>query len=118
MAYSKFGNTICYYKGMKFHSKGELKCYQLLMDHPKVATIDTQTKFKLATCNFMKNPLWYQADFVVTSTSGKEYVIEFKGKLERAALYKMAYFEYVYKKKVHMVWNKKTSDGFDISFIE
>lgn len=117
MAYNKFGNVICEYKGIKFHSKGEMEYFKLLHSNPKVKSIELQKKYPLNNMHDKRTKLWYQADFVVTSKKGNEYIIEFKGRLERASLYKMAYFEYVYKRDIHMVWNKKDGTGFDTTFI-
>jgi hypothetical protein len=46
----------------------------------------------------------YIADFVVTTNDGREVVIDVKGVLTQENKIKLAYFKYVYKKDVELVF--------------
>jgi len=61
--------------------------------------------------------LAYRADFVVTGSTGIEYIIDIKGRLLPEANIKLAYFEYVYKTPVHIVMTTG-ADKFDTSFLK
>jgi len=119
MAYSKYGNKFTKYAGDVYHSKAEADYSKMLDDLLKAGTItkiDRQRSYKIPNASFQsKRPLEYRADFVVTDARGKEWVIEFKGKLERSSLYKMAYAEHVHGIKIKLVRNSGLAK-FDVSF--
>ncbi len=119
MAYSKYGNKFTKYAGDIYHSKAEADYSKLLnemLERGELLKIDRQRVFKLPNASFQsKRPLEYRADFVVTDAKGKEWIVEFKGKLERSSLYKMAYCEFVHGVKIKLVRNSGL-DKFDTSF--
>lgn len=115
---SKYNNMVVEYKGIKFHSLSEAYYYYLLLNsevNKKIVDIKLQVKYPLHDIEGT-NRLRYVADFVVTTQSGKEYVIDVKGRMTPENRIKLSYFNYVYKKPVHAVWTAGLAK-FDTSFI-
>lgn len=111
----KYNNIITNYKGQKFDSKAEVTYLQMLENLPQIKEIKTQVRYPLLNMEGKKR-LAYIVDFEVITEAGNEYLIELKGCLTAANVVKMSYFQFVYKKKVHVV---RTSGlkKFDVSFI-
>lgn len=80
-----------------------------------VKNVERQVTYKLENMQGKAN-MRYIADFVVTGNSGKEYIIDIKGRLLPENKVKYAYFKYVYKKDIHIVFTTGPS-RFDTSFL-
>lgn len=89
-----------------YDSKSEAK-YAEMLDSLKnnglIKDIRRQIRYPLIDKDGKKR-LAYIADFVVTSNTDKEYVIDVKGILTPACNIKLAFFSHVYEKHVHLVW--------------
>lgn len=115
---NKFGAIKATYKGATYDSKSEAKYAQILDDllfSGKVLDVKRQVKYPMPN---MKGEmrLSYIADFVVTSRTGVEYIIDVKGILTPANTVKLSYFQYYYNKKVWLVFNSGLK-AYDTSFI-
>jgi hypothetical protein len=94
------------YRGHKYDSKAEAHYAELLdnlLEQGKIKSIDRQRVYKLPNMEG-KPRMRYMADFVVVGNSGVEYIIDVKGMCTPEMKVKMAYFQYVHNKKVHIVF--------------
>ena len=106
------------YKDNKYDSFSEA-IYAFLLDkmlkNKSIKSYERQVKYKLENMQG-KLTMRYVADFVVIGNSGKEYIIDVKGRLLPENKVKYAYFRYVYKKDIHIVYTTGAS-RFDTSFL-
>lgn len=115
---SKYNNMKVEYKGDVYHSLSEAYVSYVLndmLDKGELIKIEKQVKYPLENMNGKKT-MSYITDFVVTSNTGKEYIIDVKGRLTVENKVKLAYWTYVYKKKLHLVYTSG-AERFDLSFI-
>lgn len=115
---SKFGNIRTNFKGRKYDSKAEAKyagILQGLEKEGKIKHIAYQIRYPLQDLNGTRR-MAYIADFVVTTNKGKEILIDVKGILTQENKIKLAYFKYVYKKDVELVFTTGP-DAFRTKFL-
>jgi hypothetical protein len=117
-ARSKYRNLKVYYKKDLYDSLSEAY-YAYLLDtmvaDKKIKSYTRQTRYKLQGRTGCRS-LAYKTDFTATGKSGREYIIDIKGRILPEANVKLAYFEYVYKMPVYVVMTTGP-DKFDVSFI-
>jgi len=103
---NKYNSVISTYKGIKYHSKAEVKYAQILDDLLEKGLINSytrQARYPLPNMNGVMK-MAYVADFVVIGNSGEEYIIDVKGFLSVENKTKLAYFRFYYKKPVYIVF--------------
>lgn len=113
------------YKAMKTEYAGEIydsfseAYYAYLLDgmleEGKILSVQQQVAYRMDN-HYGRNTLRYVADFVVIGASGKEYVIDIKGRLTPENVVKYSYFTHVHGKKAHIVPTAGPGK-FDTSFI-
>lgn len=95
------------YRGRKYDSRAEAKYSEILdglVDEGKIRHVAYQKRFPLQDMRGTKR-MAYIADFIVTTNKGKKVVIDVKGVLTADNKVKLAYFQYVYKEKVEIVYS-------------
>lgn len=115
---SKYNNLKVYYNKDIYDSLSEAYyAYKLdkLTKDKVISGYERQVKYPLKGRHGSRS-LHYKADFVVTAKSGSQYIIDIKGRILPEANIKLAYFEYVYQKPVHLVMTSGP-EKFDTSFI-
>ncbi len=115
---SKFNNIKTTYRGRKYDSMAEAKYAALLdelLESGQIKHVAYQIRYPLQDMAGTRR-MAYIADFVVTNNKGEEFVIDVKGLLTQENKVKLAYFQYVYKKKVHLVYTTGVL-AFDYKFL-
>lgn len=104
---SKFGNIKTMYKGRKYDSRAEAHYSEILdelLRTGKIKHVEYQRRYPLQDMRGTKR-MAYIADFVVTTNKGKKVIIDVKGILTPDNKIKLAYFQYVYKETVEIVYS-------------
>jgi len=112
---SKYHNMIVEYDGERFHSLSEAYYWHKLKTLKNTLKIQKQVVYPLQDM-MGGSRLRYVADFVITTNTGNEYVIDVKGRLTPENKIKLAYYRYVYNKPVYIVETAGLLK-FDVSFI-
>jgi len=115
---SKYHSMKIEYNGDVYSSLSEAY-YSMLLDElvkqGKLKSVLRQVRFPLENMEG-KPRLSYNADFVILNNLGHEYIVDVKGLMTPEATIKYAYFQYVYKKKIHLV-STTGEDKFRYSFL-
>lgn len=99
------------YKGMKFDSAFELKCWQYLEQlakEDKISNLQRQIKFELLPANCLYRALNYVADFTFNTSDNKYIVADAKGLVLPEFKIKQKIFFDKYKNQIYIF--KKLSD--------
>jgi len=116
--FSKFNNVRTKYKGVTYDSRAEAQ-YAEILDYleqeGQIKKIKRQVRFPLPNIDGSRT-LRYVADFVVTSKTDKEYIIDVKGLLTPSNKVKIAYAQEMHDITVHLV-PTTGPNKFDTSFI-
>lgn len=86
-----------------------------MLDKGELLSIQSQVPFRMENY-YGRNTLRYVADFIVIGNSGKEYVIDVKGRMTPENKVKYSYFTYVHDKEITIVATSGPGK-FDTSFI-
>jgi hypothetical protein len=103
---SRFNNKKVTRRGRTYDSKAEASYADTLLSMARVGKIKEvreQVRYPLPNMDGEMR-MAYIADFVVINNSGEEFIIDVKGLLTPEMKVKLSYFQYYYKKKVHLVF--------------
>ncbi len=98
------------FNGNKYASKFEAQCaeeLEILLKQRKIKKIERQVSFTLIP---KPNHIKYIADFVVTTNTGVDVVIESKGMVTDAWSLKKKLFQHFYPQLNLVVWTSKERD--------
>jgi hypothetical protein len=116
---SRYRNMRVEYGGRVYHSLSEAYygyVLDTLLENKEIKNVEHQVVYKMPGLE-NKKVIKYIADFVVTSITGKEYVIDVKGRLTTDDKVKLAYWRYCHNKDIYIVMTTG-KDRFDISFLK